>query len=79
MDVDVREFHEYATVWTPGRVTFHVDGVRVRAVDQAPDYPMQFMLGVYDFAQLPLPERSREVRLVIDSFQAYRPRSTQPI
>jgi hypothetical protein len=77
--IDIRQFHEYAAVWTPGRITFHVDGVQVRAVDQAPDYPMQFMLGVYDFAHPRRRDASRQVRFVIDSFRAYRSRSTARI
>lgn len=70
--IDVREFHEYAAVWSPERVTFHVDGDLVRTVKQAPAYPMQFMLGIYDFAQ-PQREPSASNRFVVDWFRAYRP------
>ena len=41
--------HVYAADWRPGRVDFFVDGEHVRAVDEAPDYPMQFMVAVFDF------------------------------
>jgi hypothetical protein len=51
--VDVRRFHDYAAVWTPAGVSFHIDGTQVRTVEQSPDYPMQFMLGIYDFSELP--------------------------
>jgi hypothetical protein len=47
--VDVEEFHVYAADWRPGRVDFLVDGRHVRTVDQAPDYPMQMMVAVFDF------------------------------
>jgi hypothetical protein len=47
--LDVREPHVYAADWQPGRVEFYVDGEHVRSVDQAPDYPMQFMVAVFDF------------------------------
>jgi len=47
--VDVAEFHVYAADWRPGRVDFLVDGRHVRSVDQAPDYPMQMMVAVFDF------------------------------
>jgi hypothetical protein len=30
-------------------VDFFVDGDHVRTVEQAPDYPMQMMIGVFDF------------------------------
>ena len=41
--------HVYAADWRPGRVDFFVDGEHIRAVDQAPDYPLQFMVAVFDF------------------------------
>jgi beta-glucanase (GH16 family) len=47
--IDVAEFHVYAADWQPGRVDFLVDGRHVRSVDQAPDYPMQMMVAVFDF------------------------------
>lgn len=71
--IDVRQFHEYAAVWTTERVTFHVDGDLVRTVEQAPAYPMQFMLGIYDFAQPQQREPSTSNRFVVDWFRAYRP------
>lgn len=71
--IDVRQFHDYAAVWSPGHVAFHVDGVQVRTVDQAPDYPMQFMLGIYDFAPPSARGDGSPKLFVIDSFRAYRP------
>jgi hypothetical protein len=53
LDIDVAEFHVYAADWRPGRVDFFVDGAHVRAVEQAPDYPMQMMIGVFDFPAKP--------------------------
>jgi hypothetical protein len=41
--------HVYAADWQPGRVDFHVDGVHVKTVAQAPAYPMQMMVAVFDF------------------------------
>jgi hypothetical protein len=49
VDVDVREVHDYAAEWTPERVRFYVDEHLVRTVEQSPGYPMQFMLGLYEF------------------------------
>jgi hypothetical protein len=51
--LDVREFHVYAVDWRPGRVDFFVDGEHVRTVEQAPAYPMQMMIGVFDFPAKP--------------------------
>jgi hypothetical protein len=49
MAIDVTGFHVYAADWRPGQVEFLVDGRHVRTVDQAPDYPMQMMVAVFDF------------------------------
>jgi beta-glucanase (GH16 family) len=55
MAIDVREPHLYAADWRPGRVEFSVDGEQVRSVAQAPDYPLQFMVAVFDFPRRPGP------------------------
>ncbi|MDP8955647.1 MAG: glycoside hydrolase family 16 protein [Actinomycetota bacterium] len=47
--MDAREFHLYRTDWTPDQVEFFVDDNLVKTVDQSPDYPMQLMLGIYEF------------------------------
>ena len=47
--IDVAEFHVYAADWRPGRVDFLIDGEHVKTVHQAPDYPMQMMVAVFDF------------------------------
>jgi beta-glucanase (GH16 family) len=49
LPIDVRELHVYAAEWTPELVAFFVDGEHVRTVHQSPAYPMQLMLGVYEF------------------------------
>jgi beta-glucanase (GH16 family) len=56
--IDVAEFHLYAADWRPGRVDFLVDGEHVTSVRQAPDYPMQMMIAVFDF-----PERADASRV----------------
>lgn len=47
--IDVREFHVYAAEWEPGHTTFFVDGALTKTVAQAPDYPLQLMLSIYEF------------------------------
>ena len=47
--IDVAEPHVYAADWRPGRVDFLVDGERVKTIDQAPAYPLQIMVAVFDF------------------------------
>jgi beta-glucanase (GH16 family) len=49
--IDVTEPHVYAADWRPGRVDFIVDGDHVTSVHQAPDYPMQMMIAVFDFPE----------------------------
>jgi rhodanese-related sulfurtransferase len=63
--IDVREPHLYAADWREGRVDFSVDGERIRGVEQAPDYPMQFMVAVFDFPSKPGPQ-DHEPLLAID-------------
>jgi hypothetical protein len=47
--IDAREFHVYAVEWTPTGVQFFVDADSVKTVTQSPAYPMQLMLGIYEF------------------------------
>jgi hypothetical protein len=61
-DLDVSEFHRYGVDWRADGLTFSVDGTVVRRVRQSPSYPMQLMIGVFDFpakatgADVPVPE-----------------------
>jgi hypothetical protein len=47
--LDVTELHSYAVDWQPGRVDFFLDGVLTKSVAQAPDYPMELIIAVFDF------------------------------
>jgi hypothetical protein len=49
LDIDVSENHVYAVRWEPGSAELSVDDVMVRKIEEAPDYPMQLMIGVFDF------------------------------
>jgi hypothetical protein len=73
--IDVRDFHDYAAEWTTDRVTFFVDGRSVRSVEQSPQYPMQFMLGIYEFGERDGSTGPYPKRFTVDSFRAYRPAS----
>jgi hypothetical protein len=63
--IDVAEFHVYAAEWRPGRVTFLIDDQHIKTVHQAPDYPMQVMVAVFDFpakaASSPQPDHVPEL------------------
>lgn len=47
--IDVSEYHTYAVNWSPGYSEFLVDGRVIHRSDQAPEYPMQIMIAVFDF------------------------------
>lgn len=49
LQLDIREFHIYAVEWETGRANFYVDGDLVHQSAQAPNYPLQIMLAVFDF------------------------------
>jgi hypothetical protein len=54
--LDIGEPHVYAVDWQPGRVRFFLDGEHVRTTEQAPDYPMQLIIGLFDFPEQPDPD-----------------------
>jgi Glycosyl hydrolases family 16 len=47
--IDVADHHVYAAEWRPGRVDISIDGEHVKTLAQAPDYPMQMIVAVFDF------------------------------
>ena len=74
--IDVRDFHTYAAEWTPEHVAFFVDHRLVKLVEQSPAYPMQFMLGIYEFpddGQAPGVAHPYPKQFVVDYFRGYRP------
>jgi hypothetical protein len=48
MTINGANYHIYAAEWTPTHVDFFVDNVKTRTIWQTPNYPMQFMLGIYE-------------------------------
>jgi hypothetical protein len=78
VSIDVRDFHTYAGEWTPTWIAFYVDDQLIKVVRQSIAYPMQFMLGIYEFAEGPEPASPPErypKEFVVDWFRAWR-RST---
>jgi beta-glucanase (GH16 family) len=49
LPIDAREFHVYSADWERDKIGFSVDGELVKTVHQSPAYPMQLMLGIYEF------------------------------
>ena len=66
--IDVTQPHVYAADWRPGRVDFLVDAQHVKTVHQAPDYPMQMMVAVFDFPDraVSAPEPDHVPQLAVD-------------
>ena len=80
LQIDALQFHVYAAEWTPTHVAFFVDGAPVKTVPQSPDYPMQFMLGIYEFPASGATASSQEPgpypkEFVVDYVRGYRPAS----
>jgi Glycosyl hydrolases family 16 len=74
VSIDIREFHTYAAEWTPTWIAFYVDDRLVKVVRQAIAYPMQFMLGVYEFADGSEPASPSErypKEFVVDWFRGW--------
>lgn len=49
LDMDATQEHTYAAEWTPGRSRYYVDDRLVRTIDQAPGYPLQLMVDLFEF------------------------------
>lgn len=75
LPIDAREFHVYAAEWTPEQVAFFVDGELIKTVRQSPAYPMQLMLGIYEFPpeqERTLPAAAYPKAFVVDYVRGYR-------
>lgn len=69
---DVCQLHTYAMEWTPEAVAFFFDGEPVKVVEQSPGYPMQLMLGIYQFDRSPADRYPKE--FVVESVRGFRPK-----
>jgi beta-glucanase (GH16 family) len=73
--IDAREFHVYSADWTPAGIAFFVDGELVKTAEQSPAYPMQLMLGIYEFPpgdDLDAPTSEYPKAFVVDYVRGYR-------
>jgi hypothetical protein len=74
LPLDVARPHAYAVDWRPGAVDFSVDGRLIRTSGQAPDYPMQLIIGVFDFPDRARPgESESEPELIVRSVRGTPP------
>jgi hypothetical protein len=73
LPIDATKFHVYAAEWTPSHIDFYVDNTKRRTILQSPNYPMQFMMGIYELPGETFSQETYPQRYVIDYFRAYRP------
>jgi hypothetical protein len=72
------EYHIYAVEWTPTHIDVYLDNRKLRTINQSPDYPMQFMLGIYEI-ELKQPGQAAPTpaiypkEFIIDYVRAYQP------
>ncbi|MGL4609813.1 MAG: glycoside hydrolase family 16 protein [Trueperaceae bacterium] len=74
--MNAADYHIYGVEWTPTKVDFYVDNVKLRTLHQSPRYPMQCMRGLYERPRELCPEDS-EIPFPrvceVDYFRAYQP------
>jgi hypothetical protein len=77
--IDATRYHLYGLEWTPAHVDFYVDNVKIKTIHQSPNYPMQFMLGIYEhpfegaWTGVYDPNAPYPKKFTIDYFRAYQP------
>lgn len=76
VDGDLTAMHDYAVEWMPDRLRFFIDGTWVKTVEQSIDYPVQFMLDVYEFAR---PDGSRDLSALPHVLRVERIRTFAPV
>jgi hypothetical protein len=73
LELDATEFHTYSVEWMPGRSQFYVDDAPIARIDQAPDYPLQLMLDVFEFPSPKAdPADAYPKEFVVDFVRGYR-------
>jgi hypothetical protein len=72
---DLTDYHDYAVDWDQDRIRFFIDGRWVKTVHQTLDYPVQFMLDVYE---LPNETGRRDAAAHPFRFEVERVRSFPP-
>ncbi len=83
--IDTTRFHIYAVEWTPTHIDYYIDNLLIKTIYQSPNYPMQFMLGIYEHPFVGAwtgvydPKAPYPKKFTVDYFRAYQPlRAYQP-
>ena len=67
--VDVTQFNTYAAEWTERGVHFYINDQKIRTIHQSPQYPMQFMLNIYDLSDILTQDQPME--FIVDHVRGY--------
>jgi len=51
LKMDISEFHTYAVEWKPDLINYYIDDKLIRTINQSPNYPMQFMIDIFEFPE----------------------------
>jgi hypothetical protein len=79
LPIDTACFHIYGVEWTPDQIDFYVDNAKIKTTQQSPQYPMQFMLSIYEhpfegaWTGTYDPNAPYPKKFTIDYFRAYQP------
>ena len=79
LPMDASRYHIYGLEWTPTHLDFYIDNTKVKTIHQSPEYPMQFMLGIYEhpfegaWTGIYDPNAPYPKKFTIDYFRAYQP------
>ena len=75
LPINAAHYHIYAVDWTPTQLDFYVDNIKIRTLEQSPNYPMQFMLNIYELPHLLSPQSQPQQwpkTLEVDYVRGYR-------
>jgi hypothetical protein len=84
LPIDTSHYHIYALEWTPTHLDFYVDNLKIKTIHHSPNYPMQFMLGLYEhpfegaWTGVYNPNDPYPKKFTVDYFRAYQPSGGYP-
>ena len=70
---NVADWHVYGAEWTASGVTHFLDGKPLCHISHAPQYPLQFMLGIYELPNDPRPAKIQTATFTVDYVKGYAP------
>ena len=68
--IDTSEFNTYAAEWNGKEINFFINDQKIKTIRQSPDYPMQFMLNIYDVSDEK--QTTQEMEFIVDYVCGYQ-------